>query len=380
MMKRRVTKSVYVGDVKVGGDAPITVQSMTKTDTRDVAATVRQIRELEEGGCDIIRSAVPDMEAAKAIPEIRKQINIPLVADIHFHYQLALECISGGVDMLRLNPGNIRDEGKVKMVVQAAKERQIPIRIGVNFGSLPPVGGIGKTGGFSRHLDMVNKLPKGGSSAEGDYTVVDHMVATALWEIGVLEALDFDLIKISLKAFDVPTTVEAYRRIADMVPYPLHLGITEAGTVKSGSIRSAVGLGLLLYEGIGDTIRVSLSGDSREEVAAGYDILKSLNLRQKGTTLVACPSCGRADVDVIKLANTVDEMLKKVDKHVTVAVMGCEVNGPGEAKDADVGIAAGAGRAVIFRKGQKSRVVTEDEMLSALMEEVDKVAAEAGNS
>ena len=380
MNNRRVTKPIYVGDVKVGGDAPITVQSMTKTDTRDVAATVRQIRELEEVGCDIIRTAVPDMEAARAIPEIKKQINIPLVADIHFHYQIALECIKGGVDMLRLNPGNIRDEEKVKLVVQAAKERQIPIRIGVNFGSLPPVGGIGKTRGFSRHMDMVNKLPKAGEATGEEYSIVDHMVATALWEISVLEALDFDLIKISLKAFDVPTTVEAYQRIADMVPYPLHLGITEAGTAKSGSIRSAIGLGILLYEGIGDTIRVSLSADSKEEVMAGYEILKSLNLRQKGTTLVACPSCGRADVDVIKLANTVDEMLKKIDKNVKVAVMGCEVNGPGEAKDADVGIAAGAGRAVIFRKGQKARVVSADEMLPALMEEVEAVAAAAGDS
>ena len=373
MPNRRVTKPVYVGNVKVGGDAPVPVQSMTKTDTRDVAATVRQIKELEEVGCDIIRSAVPDMEAAKAIPEIKKQINIPLVADIHFHYQLALECIRGGVDMLRLNPGNIRDEEQVKTVVQAARERQIPIRIGVNFGSLPPVGAIGKTRGFSRHLDMVNQLAKAEEATEGEYSLVDHMVATALWEICLLEDLDFDLIKISLKAFDVPTTVEAYQRIADMVPYPLHLGITEAGTVKSGSIRSAIGLGLLLYEGIGDTIRVSLSGDPTEEVTAGYEILKSLNLRQKGTTLVACPSCGRADVDVIKLANTVDEMLKKVDKQVKVAVMGCEVNGPGEAKDADVGIAAGAGRAVIFRKGQKARVVSADDMLSALMEEVERL-------
>ena len=380
MINRRVTKPVYVGEVKVGGDAPIAVQSMTKTDTRDVEATVRQIKELEEVGCDIIRSAVPDMEAAKAIPEIKNKINIPLVADIHFHYQLALECLQGGVDMLRLNPGNIRDAGKVKQVVQAAKERQIPIRIGVNFGSLPPVGGIGKTGGFSRHLDMVNKLPKAGEAAGEEYSIVDHMVATALWEVSILESLDFDLIKISIKAFDVPTTVEAYQRIAGMVPYPLHLGITESGTLKSGSIRSAIGLGLLLNEGIGDTIRVSLSSDPREEVTAGYEILKSLNMRQKGSTLVACPSCGRADVDVIKLANDVDEMLKKVNKNVTVAVMGCEVNGPGEAKDADVGIAAGAGRAVIFRKGQKARVVGADEMLTALMEEVEAVAAAMPNS
>ena len=378
MARRRVTKQVYVGDIKVGGDAEVSVQSMTKTDTRDVAATVRQIRELEEAGCEIIRSAVPDMEAAKAMPDIKKQINIPLVADIHFHYQLALECIRGGVDMLRLNPGNIRDAEKVKLVVQAAKERQIPIRIGVNFGSLPPVGGIGKTKGFSRHLDMVNRLPKSEEAAEGEYSIVDHMVATALWETSLLEDLDFDLIKISLKAFDVPTTVDAYRRIADMVPYPLHLGITESGTLKSGSIRSAIGLGLLLYEGIGDTIRVSLSSDPVEEVEAGYEILKSLNMRQKGTTLVACPSCGRADVDVIKLANTVDEMLKKVDKNIKVAVMGCEVNGPGEAKDADVGIAAGAGRAVIFRKGQKARVVAAEDMLTALMEEVEAVEAASG--
>ncbi|MCE2404891.1 MAG: flavodoxin-dependent (E)-4-hydroxy-3-methylbut-2-enyl-diphosphate synthase [Dehalococcoidia bacterium] len=377
MAKRRVTKPVNVGNVQVGGDAPITVQSMTKTDTRDVVATVRQIRELEEAGCDIIRSAVPDMEAAEALGEIKRQINIPLVADIHFHYRLALKALEGGVDMLRLNPGNIRDEEKVTEVVQAAKERDVPIRIGVNFGSLPPVGGIGKTGRFSRHLDMVNQLPKAGEEAAGEYSIVDHMVATALWEIGVLESLDFDMIKISLKAFDVPTTVEAYQRVASMVPYPLHLGITEAGTVKSGSIRSAAGLGLLLYEGIGDTIRVSLSGDPVEEVQAGYDILRSLNLRQKGATLVACPSCGRADVDVISLANTVDQMLKKVDSEVTVAVMGCEVNGPGEAKDADVGIAAGAGRAVIFRKGVKSRVLAEADMLTALMEEVEAVAAEA---
>ena len=376
MVTRRITKPIYVGGVKVGGDAPIAVQSMTKTDTRDVAATVRQIKELEEVGCDIIRCAVPDMEAARAIPLIKEQISIPLVADIHFHHQLALECVEGGVDMLRLNPGNIRDEDKVRQVVQAAKERQIPIRIGVNFGSLPPVSGIGKTGGFSRHMDMVNRLPKSGDAAVGEYSVVDHMVATALWETGILEDLDYDLIKLSLKTFDVPTTVEAYRRIADLLPYPLHLGITEAGTVKSGSIRTAIGLGMLLHEGIGDTIRVSLSGDPVEEVTAGYEILKSLNLRQKGTTLVACPSCGRADVDVIKLANTVDEMLKKVDKHIKVAVMGCEVNGPGEAKDADVGIAAGAGRAIIFRKGQKARVVAAEDMLSALMEEVDAVTAE----
>lgn len=375
MYNRRPTRPVYVGGVKVGGGADITVQSMTKTDTRDVAATVRQIHELEEAGCEIIRSAVPDMEAAQAMAEIKKQIHIPLIADIHFHYQLALECARGGVDCLRLNPGNLRNEEQVKLVVQEARARDIPIRIGVNFGSLPPVGGIGRTRGFSRHMDLVNRLPKAREAQEGQYSIVDHMLATALWEISLLEQQDFDNIKISMKAFDVPTTVEAYRRLAEMVPYPLHLGITEAGTVQAGSIRTAVGLGVLLYEGIGDTIRVSLSGDSREEVIAGYEILKSLNLRSRGATLVACPSCGRADVDVVKLANDVDALVKQSKKNIKVAVMGCEVNGPGEAKDADVGIAAGSGRAVIFRKGEKVRVVSAEEMLTALMEEVEKTPA-----
>ena len=375
MIKRRVTKALYVGDVKIGGDAPVSVQSMTKTDTRDVTATIRQIRELEEAGCEIIRSAVPDMEAAEALAEIKRQIRIPLVADIHFHYQLALKALESGVDCLRLNPGNIRDREKVELVVREAKARGVPIRIGVNFGSLPPVGGIGKTRGLSRHRDGVNMLSKG-SGDEGEYSVVDHMVATGLWEIGILEDLDFDLIKISLKAFDIDTTVESYRRMAKLVPYPLHLGITESGTAKSGSIRSAIGLGSLLYDGIGDTIRVSLSDDPVEEVYTGFEILKSLELRKEGAVLVACPSCGRADVDVVSLANTVDELLKKTKSPIKVAVMGCEVNGPGEAKDADVGIAAGAGRAIIFRKGQKARIVAEAEMLTALMEEVDKAEAE----
>ena len=375
MPSRRVTKPVYVGEVKVGGDAPITVQSMTKTDTRDVAATVAEIRGLEEAGCEIIRSAVPDMEAAQALGAIKKQIDIPLIADIHFHYQLALEALRQGVDCLRLNPGNIRDADKVRQVVHEAKARQVPIRIGVNFGNLPPVGQIGKTRGHHRSRDGVNLLAKGSEAARSEeYSVVDHMVDVGLWEIGLLEDLDFDLIKISLKAYDIDTTVEAYRRMAGLVPYPLHLGITEAGTAKSGSIRSAMGLGILLYEGIGDTIRVSLSDESREEVVVGYEILKALDLRQKGIKMVACPSCGRADVDIRKLANTVDEMLKGMDSPVKVAVMGCEVNGPGEAKDADVGIAAGNGRAVIFRKGQKARVVDESDMLSALMEEVQTVA------
>ena len=380
MTQRRVTKPVFVGGVQIGGDAPISVQSMTKTDTRDVAATVRQVRELEEAGCEIIRCAVPDMEAAKALGDIKRGISIPLVADIHFHYQLALEALAQGVDCLRLNPGNIRDPERVREVVREAKARQVPIRIGVNFGSLPPVGAIGRTRGQHRHLDGVNRLIKGAeaSGEGGSVSAVDHMVATGLWEIQLLEDLDFDLIKISLKAYDIDTTVEAYRKLATMVPYPFHLGITESGTARSGSIRSAIGLGILLYQGIGDTIRVSLSDESSTEVEAGFDILKALDLRKKGVQMVACPSCGRADVDIRKLANTVDEMLKGMQSPVKVAVMGCEVNGPGEAKDADVGIAAGNGRAVIFRKGQKARVVEEADMLTALLEEVEAVAGPVG--
>jgi (E)-4-hydroxy-3-methylbut-2-enyl-diphosphate synthase len=377
LKKRRVSKQISVGEVLVGGDAPVTVQSMTKTDTRDVAATVEQIKGLEEEGCEIIRCAVPDMEAAKALAGIKSQISIPLIADIHFHYKLALEALESGVDCLRLNPGNIRDRSKVETIVREAKARQVPIRIGVNFGSLPPVGRIGKTGGMSRHTDGVNELPKAGEVSDSTYSVVDHMVDTGLWEIGILEDLDFDLIKISLKAFDIDTTVEAYKRMAKLVPYPLHLGITEAGIATSGSIRSAIGLGMLLYDGIGDTIRVSLSDDPRKEVNTGYEILKSLEIRKAGPILIACPSCGRADVDVHKLSNTVDEMLKKIKSPIKVAVMGCEVNGPGEAKDADVGIAAGAGRAIIFRRGRKSRIVDEADMLSALMEEVSIAEAES---
>ncbi|MDP7578185.1 MAG: flavodoxin-dependent (E)-4-hydroxy-3-methylbut-2-enyl-diphosphate synthase [SAR202 cluster bacterium] len=374
-MKRRITKAIQLGDVKIGGDAPISVQSMTKTDTRDVVSTVSQIRRMEEAGCEIVRCAVPDMEAAEALAEIKNQITIPLVADIHFHHHLALESLRSGVDCLRLNPGNIRDRGKVEEIVREAKARSVPIRIGVNFGSLPPVGGIGATRGLSRHNDGVNLLPKGSAEA-GQYSIVDHMVQTGLWEIGILEDLDFDLIKISLKAFDIDTTVEAYRRMAELVPYPFHLGITEAGTIKSGSIRSAIGLGMLLYQGIGDTVRVSLSDDPCEEVYVGLEILKALELRKEGAVLVACPSCGRADVDVLKLSSTVDDLIKKVKTPIKVAVMGCEVNGPGEAKDADVGIAAGAGRAIIFRKGKKVRIVPEDEMITALMEEVRRAESD----
>jgi (E)-4-hydroxy-3-methylbut-2-enyl-diphosphate synthase len=346
MMKRRASKVVRIGGVRIGGAAPVVVQSMTKTDTRDVKATVRQIRQLEECGCGIVRVAVPDMEAAKAIVGIKKKISIPLIADIHFDYRLALEALRSGADGLRLNPGNISDPEHIAKVVRAAKERGVPIRVGVNAGSLP-------------------RASKGKGSA------VKRMVDAALGEVRLLESLDFDLIKVSVKAFDVPTTIEAYQAIAKKIPYPLHLGITEAGLPWSGSIRSAVGLGILLYEGIGDTIRVSLTTvDACKEVEAAYEILKSLKLRERGPTLVSCPSCGRSETDIVRLAQIVEERLKGVEKTIKVAVMGCVVNGPGEAKDADVGIACGKGRGVIFRKGEKVRTVEEADFLEALMAEV----------
>ena len=332
------------------------VQSMTKTDTRDVSSTIAQIKELEACGCEIIRVAVPDAEAAQALPAIKRGIAIPLIADIHFDYRLALMAISAGVDGLRLNPGNIGEPEKVKAVAQAAKERDIPIRIGVNAGSLPAKA---RQAGLPR--DSNPKL-----------TVAQQMVEAALKQIRLLESLDFDLIKVSLKAFDVPTTISAYRDIAQKIPYPLHIGITEAGTPRTGVIRSAVGISTLLYLGIGDTIRVSLTAHPREEVIAAYEILKSLNLRSHGPILVSCPSCGRAEVDIIKLAEAVEEELIRIDKPIRVAVMGCVVNGPGEARDADIGIACGKGKAVLFKKGEKIGVIKEKDYLVALMREVGR--------
>jgi (E)-4-hydroxy-3-methylbut-2-enyl-diphosphate synthase len=349
MMKRRASKVIRVGGVEIGGAGPVVVQSMTKTDTRDVAATVRQICQLEECGCEIVRVAVPDMAAAKSIVDIKKQISIPIIADIHFDYRLALAALKSGADGLRLNPGNISDPAHIAAVVRAAKEREVPIRVGVNAGSLP-------------------------KSSGKKASVVQRMVDTALDEVRLLESLDFDLIKVSLKAFDVPTTIEAYQAIARKIPYPLHLGITEAGLPWSGAIRSAVGLGVLLYEGIGDTIRVSLTtADACKEVEAAYEILKSLKLRERGPTLVSCPSCGRSESDIVGLAQLVETRLKGVEKTIKVAVMGCVVNGPGEARDADVGIACGKGRGVIFRKGEKVRTVEESDFLEALMAEVERV-------
>jgi len=348
MMRRRASRPIKIGDVTIGGGAPIVVQSMAKTDTRDVKATISQIRELEECGCRIVRVAVPDREAAQAIPEIKRGIHIPIIADIHFDYRLAIFALEAGVDGLRINPGNIRDPEQIKKIVLAAKEREVPIRIGVNAGSLPPT-----------------KSPQ--------KPVAERMVDAAMEQIKLLKSLNFELIKVSLKTFDVVTTIEANSAVAQKMPYPLHLGITEAGTPRTGAIRSAVGIGTLLYMGIGDTIRVSLTGHPRQEVTAGYEILKSLELSQRGPTLISCPSCGRAEVDIIALAEAVEERLVKMDKPIKVAVMGCVVNGPGEARDADVGIACGKGRGVIFRKGKQVRTVEEKDFLTALMAEVEGV-------
>ena len=345
-MRLRMSRPIHIGDVTVGGGAPVIVQSMTKTDTRDAKATVDQIHRLEEYGCQIVRVAVPDNEAAASIPKIKPLISIPLIADIHFDYRLALLALEGGVDGLRLNPGNIADREQIKMVVLAAKDRNVPIRIGVNAGSLP-------------------------KTTDGKQSTVDRMVSAALEQIELLESLDFELIKVSLKAFDVPDMVSANKALAERMPYPIHLGITEAGTPRCGVIRSAIGIGILLHLGIGDTIRVSLSSDPCEEVTAGYEILKALNLSQRSPTLISCPSCGRTEVDIIGLANAVEERLQKLEKSLKVAVMGCVVNGPGEARDADVGIACGKGRGVIFRNGEQVRTVDEADFLSALMAEVE---------
>jgi (E)-4-hydroxy-3-methylbut-2-enyl-diphosphate synthase len=356
MSPRRKSKPVFVGDVQVGGDAPIAVQSMCATITENVDATVAQLDQLKEAGCDIVRIAIPDKPAADAIPEIVKRAPLPIIADIHFDYRWALAAIRGGFDGLRLNPGNIRDAEKVKQVAREAKEHNMPIRIGVNAGSLPPIRALAE-----------GELPP---------SLPDRMVDAALWEIKVLNEADFDDIKISMKAFDVPTMVEAYRRLATLVPYPLHLGVTEAGTPRAGSVRSAIGIGILLAEGIGDTIRVSLAADPVEEVPICWDILNTLNLRKRGATLVACPTCGRIEIELIPLANKVEEHFTKRGKILTVAVMGCVVNGPGEAKMADLGIAGGKGRGVIFRKGEIVKTVDEPEFMSALIEEGEKIIAE----
>jgi (E)-4-hydroxy-3-methylbut-2-enyl-diphosphate synthase len=353
MFERRKTRQIELGTLTVGGDAPVTVQSMTKTDTRDVEATLLQIWALEAAGCDIVRCAVPVKEAAEKLGEIKRQIRIPLVADIHFNYRLALIALDQGVDGLRLNPGNIGGKQIVMEVVSAAKERRIPIRIGVNAGSL-------EKDLLARH---------GGPTAQG-------MVESALRHIRILEECGYPEMKISLKASDPAMMIEAYRTLAEQVDYPLHLGVTEAGTPGVGTIKSAVGIGTLLAEGIGDTIRVSLSSDPTEEVRVGIDILKALGLRQGGLTFVSCPSCGRADVDLVALAKACEDKLRGLNEEIHVAVMGCEVNGPGEARAADIGVAGGKGIGLIFRKGEVVRKVPEAQIVDAMWEEVESFIAE----
>lgn len=348
MMKRRNSKQIKIGDVKIGGDAPVSVQSMCNTDTRDVNATLNQIRELADAGCEIARLAVLNKDAADAIKEIVKKSPLPLVADIHFDYRLAIRCINNGIDALRLNPGNIGRRENVEKVVSLAKQQQIPIRIGVNAGSL------------EKELQ------------EKDIPLSEKMVESALKHIKILEDLDFDLIKVSLKSSDVMTTIDAYRSIAGKIPYPLHLGVTEAGTMRGGIIKSAIGLGTLLAEGIGDTIRVSLTENPKEEVTAGFDILKSLNLRARGVNFVSCPTCGRTQIDLISLAKKVEEKFKNLDKPITIATMGCAVNGPGEARHADFGIAGGINEGYIFKKGEIIAKVHENQLLEKLEEIIIK--------
>lgn len=344
-----------LGDVPVGGGAPITVQTMTKTDTRDIAATVAQIQELQQLGCDIIRVAVPDEDAAKALGEIARQISLPLVADIHFDYRLALMAIEYGVAGLRINPGNIGSRERVQMVVRAAAERGIPIRIGVNAGSLAP-----------------EMLARYGRTAAG-------LVESALSHVAILEKENYDNLKISVKSADVSLTIAAYRMLADRVAYPLHLGVTEAGGPWAGTIKSAVGIGTLLAEGIGDTIRVSLTGTPHDEVKVGQQILRCLGLRPGGIDLISCPTCGRCQVKLLSIAREVEKRLPVTNESLQVAVMGCTVNGPGEAREADVGIAGGKGCGLLFKKGKLLRRVPEEQMVSALISEIEQVLEERKN-
>ena len=352
-MERRVTRQLEVGKVKVGGSAPVAVQSMTNTKTSDPVATLEQIHRLAEAGCDIVRCAVPDMAAAEGLKTIVAQSPIPVIADIHFDYKLALAAIEAGVDGLRLNPGNIGGNDRVAAVVEAAKKRNIPIRIGVNAGSLPK--------------DILEKY---------GHPTAEALVEAAWRHIRILEEMDYRNIKISLKAHDVPLTLAAYRLMAGQCDYPLHVGITEAGTVNSGIIKSAVGFGTLLAEGIGDTIRVSLTGDPVREVKVAFEILKSLGLREYGPTLISCPTCGRTQINLEKLALEVEKRLAEISEPITVAVMGCVVNGPGEAREADVGIAGGINEGLIFRKGQVLKKVAEADIIDELFAEIEKILLE----
>ena len=348
---RRQSRMVMVGDVQIGGGAPIAVQSMTNTFTKDVKSTVNQILKLEEAGCEIIRVAVADSEDADAIKAIKKQIHIPMVADIHFDYRLALKAIENGIDKLRINPGNIGSLDRVQQIVTEAKPRNIPIRIGVNAGSI--------------HKEILKKY--------GGKPTSDGMVESALEHVRILEDLDYGNIVISMKGTDIKMTINAYRSMAEKVDYPLHLGITHAGTLFEGSIRSAIGVGSLLADGIGDTLRISLTDDPIEEVKVAKEILKSLNLRSYGINYITCPTCGRTRINLIELSKKVQEGLKDVNKPVTVAIMGCAVNGPGEARQSDIGIAGGVGEALLFKKGEIIRKIKEEDIVQTLLEEIERI-------
>lgn len=347
-IKRRSTRKVKAGSLFIGGDAPITIQSMTTTKTSDVDATVSQILKLQKAGCDIIRVAVPDMSAAQAISEIKRRISIPLVADVHFDYRLALKAMENGADKVRINPGNIGSKDRVKSVVSCASERGIPIRIGVNSGSV--------------EKDLLEKYQ--GVTPEA-------LVESAMKHVRILEELNFYDIVISLKASNVPLMIATYRLMSEKVSYPLHVGVTEAGTIYQGTVKSAVGIGALLAQGIGDTIRVSLTGDPVEEIKAGKAILKSLNLYDKGVDLISCPTCGRTRIDLISVAQKVEKALEDMEKPIKVAVMGCAVNGPGEAREADIGIAGGDGCALLFKKGEIIRKIPEDKLVEELLNEIE---------
>ncbi|TCO79906.1 flavodoxin-dependent (E)-4-hydroxy-3-methylbut-2-enyl-diphosphate synthase [Marinisporobacter balticus] len=349
-IKRKKTKVVSCGHIKIGGNFPISIQSMTNTDTRDVFATIEQMKRLEEAGCEIARVAVLDLEAADAIKALKAKTNMPIVADIHFDYRLALKCIENGVDKLRLNPGNIGELDRVKKVVIAAKERNIPIRIGVNAGSIDK--------------KMVTKYGR---------VTPEAMVESALEHVNILENLSFEDIVISLKSSDIKLTLESYRLISERVDYPLHIGITEAGTIKSGTIKSSIGVGALLLDGIGDTLRISLTGDPVEEVKLGREILKLVGLRDFGIKIISCPTCGRCQIDLISIANKIEKKLEKINKPLTVAIMGCAVNGPGEAKDADIGIAGGKSSALLFKKGKIIKRIEEDKIEQVLLDEIQKM-------
>ncbi|MCJ8173101.1 flavodoxin-dependent (E)-4-hydroxy-3-methylbut-2-enyl-diphosphate synthase [Clostridium botulinum] len=349
-MMRKLTRKVKVGSIYVGGDSPISIQSMTNTDTRDAKNTLNQINKLEEIGCDIIRCAVPDIEASEALKIITKESKIPVVADIHFDYKLALESIKNGVDALRINPGNIGSMERVKMVAEAAKEKSIPIRVGVNSGSLKK--------------DILDKYGR---------VCPEALVESALQHVNILEKCNFNDIVISIKSSNVIQMIESYRLISGKVNYPLHLGVTEAGTIFRGTIKSSVGIGTLLAEGIGDTIRVSITGDPLEEIKIGKEILRSLGYVNEGIEFVSCPTCGRTNIDLISIAEEVEKRLLNCNKNIKVAVMGCVVNGPGEAREADIGIAGGKGEGLIFKKGEVIKKVKEKNIIDELIKEIEKM-------